>query len=192
MDHATHITMAEEQNAKIDQTVREEGRRLLKFIRVRVPDEADAEDIFQDVFSQLIETYRGMERVERVTAWLFRVARNKIADLYRRRKPESLTQRQAGQDDDGPPVVMLQDILPDLAGTPEDALVRVALGAAIEEAVADLPRAQREVFIWHELEDLSFRDMAELTGETENTLRMRKYQAVQFLRRRLDIFYQEL
>jgi RNA polymerase sigma factor (sigma-70 family) len=192
MEHVQQITMADEQNAKIDQTVREEGRRLLTFIRGRVRDEADAEDIFQDVFSQLVETYRGLERVERVTSWLFKVARNKIADLYRRRKPESLTQRQAGQDDDGPPVVMLQDILPDLAGTPEDALFREAIGAAIEEAVEDLPRAQRDVFVWHELEDLSFREMATMTGETENTLRMRKYQAVQFLRRRLDIFYQEL
>lgn len=192
MDTAKHITMADEQNASIDKTVREEGSRLRKFIQGRVRDEADAEDIFQDVFSQLIETYRGLERVERVTAWLFRVARNKIADLYRRPKSTSLDRRQADAEDEDAPVMMLEDILPAFGNTPEDMFMRETISAAIEAAVEDLPRPQREVFIWHELEDYSFKEMAVMTGETENTLRLRKYQAVQYLRRRLEFLYQEL
>jgi|JI10StandDraft_1071094.scaffolds.fasta_scaffold840612_2 RNA polymerase sigma factor (sigma-70 family) len=192
MESVQHIAMAEEQNARIDQTLKNEGGKLLQFIRKRVRDEDDAEDVFQDVFSQLVESYRGLERIERVTAWLFRVAKNKIADLYRRRRPEPLPRRQADAGDDGPPVAMLEDILPDLSNGPEEAMMRDAIWTAIEEALEELPNAQRQVFVWHEIEGMTFRDMAILTGESENTLRLRKYNAVQFLRRRLESYYLEL
>lgn len=182
--------MAQKQNEKIAETVRKERGRLFNFIRKRVADTDDAEDVMQDVFSQLVESYRGLETIERVSAWLFRVARNKISDLYRKKKPERMpVVREGGED---APLVMLEDILPDLSGSPEDLYLREALWEAIEAAVDELPRAQREVFIWHEFEQMSFREIAEFTGESENALRMRKYHAVQFLRQQLEDLYHEL
>ncbi|HHG83276.1 MAG TPA: sigma-70 family RNA polymerase sigma factor [Bacteroidetes bacterium] len=182
--------MAQKQNDKIADTVRKEGGRLFNFIRRRVADSDDAEDILQDVYSQLVESYRGLETIERVSAWLFRVARNKITDLYRKKKPERLKQRSGS--DNGDEIIMLEDVLPDLSGNPEEIYLREALWEAIEAAVAELPEPQREVFIWHEIEGMSFRALAEFTGESENTLRMRKHYAVRYLRDRLEIFYNEL
>ena len=189
MDNTVQI-MAQKQNEEIADTVRKERGRLFNFIRKRVADSDDAEDVMQDVLSQLVESYRGLETIERVSAWLFRVARNKITDLYRKKKPERMPV--AREDGENAPLVMLEDILPDLGSNPEDMYLREVLWDAIEAAVDDLPEAQREVFIWHEFEQMSFREIAEFTGESENTLRMRKYHAVQFLRRRLEDLYQEL
>ncbi|MEM7041147.1 MAG: sigma-70 family RNA polymerase sigma factor [Bacteroidota bacterium] len=190
MDSAERIHMAQEQNDQIDRTVRKEGGRLLNFIRRRVRDDEDAQDIFQDVFSQFVEAYRRLEGIERVTSWLFRVARNKISDLYRKRKPEPVSRHRESDSETTTP--SLQDILPDLSGNPEDLMMRDAIWEAVMEALDELPTAQREVFVWHEFEGIQFREIAEFTGETENTLRMRKYHAVQNLRQRLAYLYNEL
>ncbi len=184
MDSATIIYMAQEQNEEIDEAVRSQGGRLLRFIRGRVRSEEDADDVFQDVLSQFVEAYRRLERIEQVGAWLFRVARNKIADLYRKRKPTP-----ASELADAP---YLLEILPDITQEPEDGLMQEMIWDAIREAVDELPSAQREVFTWHEFDGLTFKEMAEITGDSENALRLRKYQAVQKLRKRLRDLYQEL
>lgn len=189
MDSVELISVAKAQNEAIEQTVKKEGGKLLNFIKRQVRDEDDASDIFQDVFSQLTEAYRGLETIERVGSWLFRVAKNKIADLYRRKKPLPISQQQFIEDEDGAPSLSLMDILPDLSGNPEDRFLRESLWSAIEAAIDELPGDQRFVFTQHEFEELSFREIAELTGETENTLRMRKYYAVQYLRTRLAEWY---
>lgn len=192
MEIVQHTAVAQAQNEKIEQTVRKEGGKLLNFIKRKVRDEDDASDIFQDVFSQFTEAYRGLEQIERVTSWLFRVARNKIADLYRRKKPAAASRQQLQSDEEGIPALSLLDILPDLGPSPEDLLHNESMWEAIEAALDDLPENQREIFEMHELDGLSFREIAELTGETENTLRMRKYYAVQFLRERLATYYLDI
>ncbi len=192
MEIVQHTAVAQAQNEKIEQTVRKEGGKLLNFIKRKVRDEDDASDIFQDVFSQFTEAYRGLEQIERVTSWLFRVARNKIADLYRRKKPAAASRQQLQRDEEGIPALSLLDILPDLGPSPEDLLHNESMWEAIEAALDDLPENQREIFEMHELDGLSFREIAELTGETENTLRMRKYYAVQFLRERLATYYLDI
>ena len=192
MEIVQHTAVAQAQNERIEQTVRKEGGKLLNFIKRKVRDDDDASDIFQDVFSQFTEAYRGLEEIERVTSWLFRVARNKIADLYRRKKPAAASRQQLQSDEEGIPSVSLLDILPDLGPSPDDMLHNESMWEAIEAALDDLPENQREIFEMHELDGLSFRDIAELTGETENTLRMRKYYAVQFLRDRLATYYMDI
>ena len=189
MDSVEFISVARAQNEEIEQTHRKEGGKLLNFIKRQVSDDDDALDIFQDVFSQLTEAYRGLETIERVGSWLFRVAKNKIADLYRRKKPLPASRQQAIEDEDGAPTLSLLDILPDLSGNPEEQMLRASIWTAIEAAIEDLPENQRFVFVSHEFDELSFREIAELTGETENTLRMRKYHAVQYLRGRLAEWY---
>jgi RNA polymerase sigma factor (sigma-70 family) len=188
MDSVEHLSVAESQNERIEQTVQKEGGKLLNFIKRQVRDDDDARDIFQDVFSQLIEAVRGLETIERVSSWLFRVARNKIADRYRRKKPVAERELMVMEGDDaggGEVLRSLLDLLPDGNGNPEDEYLRASLWAAIEAAVDALPADQRFVFVQHEFEGVSFRELAAVTGETENTLRMRKYYAVQFLRERL-------
>lgn len=190
MDAVYDNTMAEQQNDEIEKTVRKERGRLFNFIRKRVDDIDDAEDILQDVFSQLVESYRGLEQIERVSAWLFRVARNKITDLFRKKKPQPLQQNvPTGKDGE---VMHLEDILPALSDSPEELYMRDLIWNEIEQALDDLPEAQRDVFVWHEFEGMRFRDMAILTGESENTLRLRKHYAIRFLRARLVDLYDEL
>lgn len=185
MDSAEATYMAQNQNDRIDETVREEGGRLLRFIRRRVRTDEDAQDIFQDTFSQLVESSRRLEKIEQIGAWLFRVARNKIADLYRKKKP---TTESALNETD---TVFLAEILPDLSNDPEDMLMREVIWDAIQEAVEDLPDDQREVFVLHEFDGMRFKEIAELTGESENTLRLRKHRAVRHLREQLQSLYNE-
>ena len=175
MDAADDYTVSG-QNFEIEQTVQREGGRLLNFIRMRVRDETEAQDVLQDVFGELVEAYRGVETIERVTAWLFRVARNKIADRYRRRGPDTT----------------VDDLLPDLSANPEVLVVRDDVWDAIQTAIEELPPAQRQAFVWHELEGMSFREMANRTGETENALRLRKHYAMRALRARLAVVYNDL
>lgn len=175
MDAADDYTVSG-QNFEIEQTVQREGGRLLNFIRMRVRDETEAQDVLQDVFGELVEAYRGVETIERVTAWLFRVARNKIADRYRRRGPDTT----------------FDDLLPDLSANPEVLVVRDDVWDAIQTAIEELPPAQRQAFVWHELEGMSFREMANRTGETENALRLRKHYAMRALRARLAVVYNDL
>ncbi len=175
------------QNLEIDETVRKYRDRLLRFIRTRVRSEDDAQDILQDVFGELIEAYRGMETIERVTSWLFQVARNKIVDRYRRKKREAPLRATAERDDGTD--VSLDDILPDLSDGPEALHLRDVIWQGIEGALEELPSSQRQAFVWHELEGMSFREMSERTGETENALRLRKHYAIRALRIRLESLY---
>ena len=187
MDAVVSNAMADQQNAEIERTVRTERGRLFNFIRKRVRHEDDAEDILQDVLWQFIEAYRRLETIERVTSWLFQVARNKIADSYRKKaSPRTVAQGREGTEID------LEDIHPDFSESPEDLVIRDAIWNEIELAVDELPQSQRDVFIWHEFEGMSFREMSELTGETENALRLRKHYAVLSLRRRLESLYNEI
>lgn len=182
-----------EQDKNIKEAVQNESSRLFDFIRKRVPTEADAEDILQDVFYQLVETYRLMRPVEQMTAWLFTVARNKITDRFRKHKPESLEKQKVlkGGDNEGE-MLNISDIIPAETDSPELLMLRSAvmdeLGAALEE----LPAGQREVFVLHELEGKSFKEISELTGEQVNTLLSRKRYAVIYLRKRLQDLYNEL
>ncbi|HEX8351201.1 MAG TPA: sigma-70 family RNA polymerase sigma factor [Hymenobacter sp.] len=188
---ATTATMIG-QDRQIQEAVQEQRARLLAFIRRRVPDEADAEDILQDVFGELVESYRLLKPVEKVAAWLFRVARNRITDLYRRKRPTSLeaeTLRYAGSEDDN---LLLADVLPAPDDAPENRLLRETLMEALAEALEELPKNQRDVFVWHELEGKSFKQLVEETGVPLKTLISRKHYAVQHLRQRLQALYTNL
>jgi len=182
--------MRVEQDQRISEAVSRERGRLRNFIRRRVRDEADAEDILQDVFYELIETYRLMKPVEQVGAWLFRVARNRIIDLFRKRKPETLESEIAGAAAEGE-TLTLEDLLPSPDAGPEAAYARSVLLEELDAALDELPEGQREVFVAHELEGRSFKDLAAETGVSINTLLSRKHYAVLHLRERLGEIYEE-
>lgn len=183
--------MTTTQNEQIRQTVQKERKRLLDFIRRRVPAEADAEDILQDVFYQLTEAYRLMKPIEQVSSWLFTVARNKITDWFRKSKTETFSSQQLpkGSDDEEP--LGLADVLPDLGDGPDGVYARKIIMNVLEEALEELPEEQRDVFVMHELEDMSFNQIAELTGDPVPTLISRKRYAVLHLRSRLRKLYDE-
>ena len=184
-------SMAGEQDRRITEAVEREQNRLRAFIRRRVPDQGDAEDILQEVFYELVEAYRRMKPIEQVGAWLFRVARNRITDLFRKKKPEISTNDPvaAGEEDGG--VIMLQDLLPSPEAGPEAAYARTLLLDELDEALEELPEEQREVFVAHELGGLSFKQLAAETGLSVNTLLSRKHYAVLHLRQRLQAIYDE-
>jgi RNA polymerase sigma factor (sigma-70 family) len=191
MEQALSIgLMVDEQNQRISETVVREQARLRNFIRRRVPDRRDAEDILQDVFSELVEAYRLMQPIEQVGAWLFRVARNRITDLFRKRKPEAFADQAAFAADGD--ALALEELLPSPDGGPEEAYVRAVLLEELEEALDELPEEQREVFIAHEIEGRSFKELAAETGLSVNTLLSRKHYAVLRLRERLRDVYDEL
>ena len=165
------------------------GKRLLGFIRQRVGNEADAEDILQDVWYQLTTTV-DTEPIEQISGWLFAVARNKIIDRYRKRRPESLEPMlREGEDPAGPD---LTGILLDDSQNPETANLRALFWKTLQEALDELPQEQRMVFIWNELEDIPFKEIATMTGENVNTLISRKRYAVLYLRERLLTLYNEI
>jgi RNA polymerase sigma factor (sigma-70 family) len=187
------LMTAGHQDLQIQEAVRTQRSRLLAFIRRRIPDETEAEDVLQDVFAELVESYRMLKPVEQAAAWLFRVARNKITDLYRRRKTVSLENEMAAYGADGNEnSLLLADLLPTADDAPENRLLRETLMEALSEALAELPAAQRQVFIWHELEEKTFREMEQETGVPLKTLISRKHYAVQHLRKRLQKLYTEL
>lgn len=165
------------------------GKRLMGFIRQRVGNEADAEDILQDVWYQLTTTV-DTEPIEQMSGWLFAVARNKITDRYRKKKPESLDSLLYRPDNEGGPD--LAAILLDDSQNPETVNLRNLFWKALQEALDELPEEQRTVFVWNELEDMSFKDMAALTGENINTLISRKRYAVLYLREKLQTLYEEI
>ena len=165
------------------------GRRLLGFIRQRVGNEADAEDILQDVWYQLTTTV-DTEPIEQISGWLFAVARNKIIDRYRRRQPASLDSLLPETDEPG--AADLAGILLDKSHNPETANLRALFWKTLQEALDELPEEQRTVFIQNELEGIPFKDIAAATGEKVNTLISRKRYAVLFLRERLLTLYQEI
>ncbi len=178
-----------EQDQRISEAVHRESARLRNFIRRRVPDPRDAEDILQDVFYELVEANRLLMPIEHVTGWLFRVARNRIIDLFRKKRPESFSDM-AVADEDGE-LLQFEDLLPSLDAGPEALYVRNVLLDELELAVDELPEEQRKVFIAHELEGRSFKEMAAETGVSVNTLLSRKRYAVLHLRKRLQDIYDE-
>jgi RNA polymerase sigma factor (sigma-70 family) len=189
------MTTAAGQDQQIQTAVREQRGRLLRFIERRVPDPDEAEDILQDVFAELVESYRLLKPVEQAAAWLFRVARNRIIDRYRRvpaQRTVSLdAPLEAGTDGDEP-ARLLQDVLPAPDDSPENRLLRETIMDALTDALAELPAEQRQVFVWHELEDKSFNEMVAETGVPLKTLISRKHYAVKHLRKRLQKLYDEL
>jgi RNA polymerase sigma factor (sigma-70 family) len=178
-----------EQDQRISEVVKREQSRLRNFIRRRVPDPRDAEDILQEVFYALVEANRLLMPIEHVTGWLFRVARNRITDLFRKKKPESFSDTAAADQDDE--LLRLEDLLPSPAAGPEALYARRVLLDELELAVHELPEEQRAVFVAHELEGLSFKDMAAETGVGVSTLLSRKRYAVLHLRKRLQSIYDE-
>jgi len=184
-DTASLERMPIEQDRRISDVVTREQSRLRNFIRRRVPDPRDVEDILQEVFYELVEANRLLMPIEHVTGWLFRVARNRITDLFRKKKPERFS------DAAGDERLQLEDLLPSPDAGPEAVYVRNVFLDAIESAVDELPEEQRAAFVAHELEGRSFKEMAAETGVSVNTLLSRKRYAVLHLRERLQDLYDE-
>jgi len=174
-------------NDRISDIVRREQGRLRSFVRNRVADEGDAEDILQDVFYELVETYRMMKPVEQAGAWLFRVARNRIIDLFRKKRPVQLP-----DDGDLSGDLSIEELLPSPDAGPEAAFARKLLWEELEAALEELPKEQRAVFIAHEIEGKSFKELADETGVSVNTLLSRKRYAVLHLRERLKVIHDEI
>jgi RNA polymerase sigma factor (sigma-70 family) len=181
--------MTLQQDRRISEVVKREQSRLRNFIRRRVPDPRDAEDILQDVFYELVEANRLLMPIEHVTGWLFRVARNRITDLFRKKKPERFSDTAvAGEDGEW---LQLEDLLPSPDAGPEALYARNVLFDELELAIDELPDEQRRVFVAHELEGRSFKELAAETGVSVNTLLSRKRYAVRHLRDRLQNIYDE-
>ena len=181
--------MAFDQDQRISEVVKREQSRLRHFIRRRVPDPRDAEDILQDVFYKLVEANRLLMPIDHVTGWLFRVARNRITDLFRKKKPESFRDTAVAEEDDE--LLQLEDLLASRDAGPEALYARNVLLDELELAIDELPDEQRRVFVAHELEGRSFKEMAAETGVSVNTLLSRKRYAVRYLRERLQRVYDD-
>lgn len=190
MKAPSSIAWMTEQDRQISEVVTKERSRLRNFIRKRVPDPADAEDIVQDVFYELVEANRLLMPIEHVTGWLFRVARNRITDLFRKKKPETFSDHRS-EGDEGE-LLEIEELLPAPDAGPEALFLRNALLEELELALDELPEEQREVFIAHEVEERSFKELAEESGISINTLLSRKRYAVLHLRARLQDIYDEL
>ena len=189
MDEALENGLMTQQDQRISDSVKRNYASLRAFIRKRVADQSDAEDILQEVFYELVEAYRMMQPIEQVTAWLFRVARNRIIDLFRRRAREG---RAGTKVNDEGEELSLEELLPSSEAGPDAAYARTVLLDALDEALDELPEEQRDVFVAHELMGYSFKEIAEQTGISVNTLLSRKHYAVLHLRERLESFYDEL
>jgi len=182
--------MTDEQNCRIAETVAREQSRLRNFIRKRILDESEAEDILQEVFYELVLAFRLMKPVEKAGAWLFRVARNRIIDRFRKRRPETAaTQVRTGENEGE--FFPWEELLLSRDSGPEASFAREVLLEELDAALDELPEEQREVFVAHELEGRSFNEVAAATGISVNTLLSRKHYAVLHLRRRLRAIYDE-
>ena len=181
--------MALEQDQRISEVVKREQGRLRNFIRRRVPDPRDADDILQDVFFELVEANRLLMPIEHVTGWLFRVARNRITDLFRKKVPESFSEIAIASE--GDEMLQVEDLLPSPDAGPEALYARNVLLDELEAALDELPVEQREVFLAHEFEGRSFKEIAAATGVSVNTALSRKRYAVLHLRERLHRIYDE-
>jgi RNA polymerase sigma factor (sigma-70 family) len=184
------VTSMIEQDRQIAEVIAEERPRLRSFIRKRVPNEADAEDLLQEVFYELVQAHRLLQPIDYVTGWLFRVARNRITDLFRKKKPEAFGDR-ALQDEEGE-LMQIEDLLPSPDAGPEALYVRGVLLDELEFALDELPAEQRDVFVAHEIEGRSFKELSAESGVSVNTLLSRKRNAVLHLRRRLQTIHDEL
>jgi RNA polymerase sigma factor (sigma-70 family) len=189
MHEASRVAAMTDRERQISEIVAEERSRLRNFIRRRVPDPSDAEDIVQEVFYELVEANRLLIPIEHVTGWLFRVARNRIIDLFRKKKPETFSDA-AVEGEDGE-MLRIEDLLPSPDAGPESLYFRSVLFDELELALDELPKEQRDVFVGHELEGRSFKEMAVETGVSVNTLLSRKRYAVLHLRERLQGIYDE-
>jgi RNA polymerase sigma factor (sigma-70 family) len=189
IDELSSFTTMTERDRQISEIIAEERSRLRNFIRKRVPDPLDAEDIVQEVFYELVEANRLLMPIEHVTGWLFRVARNRITDLFRKKKSQSFSD--AAVEDEYGEVLQIEDLLPSPDAGPEALYIRNALIDELELALDELPEDQREAFVAHELEGRSFKEMAAETGVSVNTLLSRKRYAVLHLRERLRSMYDE-
>ena len=189
MDEPLSVISMTEQDRQISQVIAEQRARLRNFIRRRVPDPSDAEDIVQEVFYELVEANRLLMPIEHVTGWLFRVARSRITDLFRKKKPVTFTS--TAIEDEAGELLRIEDLLPSPDAGPEALYFRNVLLEELELALDELPREQREVFVAHELEGVSFKEMAAATGVSVNTLLSRKRYAVLHLRERLQSIHDE-
>ncbi len=189
MDELSSITTMTEQDRQISEVIAEQGSRLRNFIRRRVPDPSDVEDIVQEVFYELVEANRLLMPIEHVTGWLFRVARNRITDLFRKKKPERFSDA-AVEGEEGE-LLRIEDLLPSPDAGPEALYVRNVLLEELEIALGELPDEQREVFVAHELEGRSFKELSAESGVGVNTLLSRKRYAVLHLRERLQSIHDE-
>ena len=187
---STNWIMAEQDERLTEAFGREQGR-LRNFIRRRVAEEADAEDILQDVFYELIEAYRLMKPIEQVGAWLYRVARNRIIDRFRKKKPEPFSARRDPKEENVDSSLSLEELLPSPDGGPEATYARSILLEELDAALDELPEEQREVFLAHEFEGTTFKELSAETGVSVNTLLSRKHHAVLHLRKRLESIYRE-
>jgi RNA polymerase sigma factor (sigma-70 family) len=187
---AVSVISMTEQDRQISEVVAEQRGRLRNFIRSRVPDPADAEDIVQDVFYELVEANRMLMPIEHVTGWLFRVARNRITDLFRKKKPVKFSA--AAIEDETGELLQIEDLLPSPDAGPEALYFRSVLLEEMEIAIEELPEEQREAFIAHEFEGRSFKELSAETGVSVNTLLSRKRYAVLHLRERLQSIHDDL
>ncbi len=190
MDEPSSITWMTAQGRQNSEIIAGVRSRLRNFIRKRVPNEADAEDLLQEVFYEVIEAYGLMEPVQRWSAWMFQVARNRIIDLFRRKKMEVVGSDSVAASDEGE-ALLLGDVLPSPDAGPAAAYARTVLLDELEAALDELPEEQREVFIAHEIDGYRFKEIAARTGVSVNTLLSRKRYAVLHLRRRLQAIYDE-
>jgi RNA polymerase sigma factor (sigma-70 family) len=184
--------MTAAENRYIGEVASREQGRLLNFIRQRIRSEEDARDILQDVLYQFTRGFDDIRSTERITSWLFTVARNRITDYYRKRKPEPPVQSLPAGKVENDAALMLVDIVPALSRDPDDEMMREVIWDAIEQALEEMPEEQRDVFIWNEFEDRSFREISGMTGMGINTLLSRKRYAILFLRKKLKELYNQL
>jgi RNA polymerase sigma factor (sigma-70 family) len=187
---ALAIDVTREQDRQISEVVEREQFRLRNFIRRRIADPGDVEDILQEVFFELVEAYRLMKPVEMAGAWLFQIARNRIIDRFRKKKPEPLADISVRSDDGE--MLSVEDFLPSPEAGPEAAYARSVMIEELEAALDELPEEQRRVFIQHEIEGKTFKELAAESGVSINTLLSRKRYAVLYLRQRLQSVYDEL
>jgi RNA polymerase sigma factor (sigma-70 family) len=189
MDEALSMTAMIEQDRQISEVIAKERSRLRNFIRKRVPNEADVEDLLQEVFYELVQASRLLKPIDYVTGWLFRVARNRVTDFFRKKRPENFAD--AALEDDGGELLEIEDLLPSPEAGPEALYVRSVLLDELDRALAELPREQREVFVAHELDGRSFKELSAESGVSVNTLLSRKRYAVLHLRERLQGIHDE-
>jgi RNA polymerase sigma factor (sigma-70 family) len=180
--------MSPKESEKIGAVYKDERKRLLGYIRNRIPDRIEAEDILQDVFYQLTVGFRDIRRIENLTAWIYKVADNRITDLFRRKKPVLISYSENTKDDEEGPLT-LEEILPSLGSTHEDNEIKELIWEAIEETLSELPIEQKSVFVATEFDGLSFKEISEKTGTGVNTLISRKRYAVLALREKLNELY---
>ena len=192
MEKAEALQLNMSPRMKIEETILKEKGRLFNFIRKSVSNIEDAEDILQDVFYQLAAGYNTIQSVDKISSWLFTVARNKITDRFRKKKTEPLNKKEIRYDYDDGEILKLEDILPSLSGSPEDDYLKNLIMEEIMDALEELPDEQREVFMMNEFDGKTFREIAEETGVPFNTLISRKRYAVLYLRERLKDFFKEI